>query len=561
MNESLQQAERYAEACLNKAMMLCEEGRFRAALQGLRHALRLGSSLQREIYSAIASILSQLAPEDYRPELEEDLRLCYSQAHIDHQKLSHITANQLLHKHKFYAGDFPSGQGLRKVIEEIACDKLWLDFLSKVINTSPRMEFLLCAVRRTLLFDLHDKSGLPEDRIALIAAIGLQCFANEYILAASEDESRILEQLFDSINKAVNLKSLVNLLLLSAMYRPLMELDDLGALTSANLFHNPYVIELFENTVSELRLEHELRSSIKLLLPEQDLTSKKVRSQYEENPYPRWKAPPSYKKISMGSMLRRLPGFKPQAFLNGKIDVLVAGCGTGFEAIEIASMDDSLKVTAVDLSVSSLAYAARMAEKLDVSNVEFLQGDILDLARLDSKFGLVVSTGVLHHMAEPETGWRRLCEVTQPGGVMRISLYSERARRRIVRAREQIARLGLTSSPEHIRMFRAEIFNAEPGSEFAEIAESDDFYSMSGCRDLLFHVQEHRFNLRQIAVLLSDLELELIGMGLPSPEMHVEFLKMFPGESTLNDLYKWDQLEERFPDTFLGMYQLWCQKV
>ena len=69
-----------------------------------------------------------------------------------------------------------------------------------------------------------------------------------------------------------------------------------------------------------------------------------------------------------------------------------------------------------------------MANKLDVANVQFRQGDILALANLDKRFEIVECAGVLHHMADPIAGWRILVDLLQPHGLIRIGLYSARAR-------------------------------------------------------------------------------------------------------------------------------------
>ena len=39
-----------------------------------------------------------------------------------------------------------------------------------------------------------------------------------------------------------------------------------------------------------------------------------------------------------------------------------------------------------------------------IKNIEYLQGDILDLGKLQKKFDLIESSGVLHHMEDPFKG-------------------------------------------------------------------------------------------------------------------------------------------------------------
>lgn len=554
----------HANACLNQALMLFRQGRFKSALQGMRYALALEPKIHRAVTQSMAMVLGAIAPDVYETELERDLLLCLANPDIDHQVLSDLIASQLLYKYQI--DQVPSSEtSFYELIDRIAQDELWLRFLATVINVSADMEVLLCAVRRTLLFQLKDSAGLTNGQQAIIAALGLQCYANEYIFLVSRSEADIVEALFDKFQRAPEENSQerhITLALLLSMYHPLLNLgaEDLSSMLLKELGRPCQVYELVKLSVTEPLLQKSLASTIPSMTSVEDAISRHVKAQYEQNPYPRWRTAPPLANASISQLLHRLPGFRPQSFLVGAINVLVAGCGTGYEPISLARMDPELKITAVDLSTNSLSYGLHKAKTLEVPGIQFIQGDILELHRLNLCFDLVVCTGVLHHLDDPLAGWRSLCAVTRPGGVMRMSLYSNYGRRRVVCARDAISAQGLRALPEDIKKFRADLFKASPNSELGQMTQSRDFYSLSGCRDLLFHVQEHRFNLPQIATMLEQLKLELIGIDIPGPAVQESFSKMFPGEDALCDLYKWDEFEKRFPDTFTGMYQLWLQK-
>src|SRR5262245_48332382 len=88
----------------------------------------------------------------------------------------------------------------------------------------------------------------------------------------------------------------------------------------------------------------------------------------------------------------------------------------------------------------------------------------------------------------------------------------------------------------------------------AEIASSTAFYTVSACRDLLFHVQEHQFTLLQISSFLQQNQLEFIGCELSGP-LAQNYQTRFPDDKTLTDLASWNLFETENPTTFAGMYQ------
>jgi hypothetical protein len=86
-----------------------------------------------------------------------------------------------------------------------------------------------------------------------------------------------------------------------------------------------------------------------------------------------------------------------------------------------------------------------------------------------------------------------------------------------------------------------------------------DFYSTSECRDLLFHVQEHRLTLGQIESFLAEFGLHLIGFEL-DPRVIRRYRESFADDRSGTNLRNWTQFEVENPDTFAGMYRFWIQK-
>ena len=237
---------------------------------------------------------------------------------------------------------------------------------------------------------------------------------------------------------------------------------------------------------------------------------------------------------------------------------MIAGCGTGQQSIGSAASYKNVKVLSIDLSKSSLAYAKRKAQELGLQNIDFMQADILDLAKLDKKFDIIECSGVLHHMNDPMAGWRVLTDRLKTGGLMRISLYSELGRQDVVKIREEIIRKGVGLSKDSMRSFRNDLIKSNK-EHHKRITSSTDFNTLSTLRDLLFHVQEHRFNIPQIKDCMLILGLRFCGFETNKIVDH--FKRTHTGKDDPTDLEKWDQYEKANTFAFGNCYEFWCQKL
>jgi len=261
--------------------------------------------------------------------------------------------------------------------------------------------------------------------------------------------------------------------------------------------------------------------------------------------------------ISIDEHVRRqFPAARYHPLGKSELDILVAGCGTGRHPIEVARTYKNANVLAVDLSLTSLCYAKRKTPPEIVGRIEYAQADILKLASIGRTFDVVDSSGVLHHLAEPLGAWRDLLTLVRPNGLMHLGLYSEIARRDVVKARAFIAEHKYQPTPDDIRRCRQDLLN----SPLKTIARAADFFSVSECRDLLFHVQERRLSIPAIKAFIVEQRLNFIGFEF-SPQTLAQYGALFAQSGwSLTDLDRWHALEMQYPDTFSAMYQFWVQK-
>lgn len=454
-----------------------------------------------------------------------------------------------------------SPQACGPAIAALAADELLRAVLDTALVNDGGLERLLTSAR-TILLDaaVRTQSEVSREMIGFASSLARQCFINEYVFDVSETERQALAWLRTSVRTALAGRTpvfAIHLIALAA-YAPLHTLERDRALLDRRWLKP--LDELITQQVREPQAETALRATMPRLTEIADPVSLQVRQQYEDNPYPRWVSvaptPPE------DGVLAHLRGLFPNSPLRDiaepdTLDILVAGCGTGQQPIGTAQRFPKARVLAIDLSLASLAYAKRKSDAAGIP-IEYGQADILELA-LDRRFDIVESSGVLHHLADPMRGWRALLERLKPGGFMRLGFYSEIARSGITAVRRIIAERGYAMTPDSIRRCRQDLISAnDPG--FKSIVYSPDFYSISACRDLLFHVQEHRLTLPQIGAFLTEHELTLLGFELDAPTL-ARYGARFPADASMTDLALWDRFETENPDTFRGMYNFWLQKA
>jgi Flp pilus assembly protein TadD/SAM-dependent methyltransferase len=406
-------------------------------------------------------------------------------------------------------------------------------------------------------------AGYPDQTVlAFACTLARQCFINEYVIAYAADERAQVAKLQGEMAAALRSGDAVAPLALAvvASYQPLYSIPGFEALL--NRSWPDEVDDLLTQQVREPLAERALRSAIPRLTPIENDVSLLVQNQYEENPYPRWvKCAPDQTTLPIDERIRSdFPHarYRPIERSDG-LDVLIAGCGTGQQAVMMARRYAAARVLAVDLSMASLCYAKYRTDALGLDNIEYGQADILKLASLDRQFDVIACTGVLHHLADPLAGWRVLLSMLRPRGVMHIALYSELARADVVAARDFIAERGYKATIDDIRRYRQEILAFDETSPERAITRRGDFYASSDCRDLLFHVQEHRFTIPQIKDFLADNGLELIGFEHDA-DVLLRYRVQFPDDPGCTNLDHWHEYEQQNPRTFARMYQFVVQK-
>ena len=456
----------------------------------------------------------------------------------------------------------------KKVFDEVKAASqniLLLKLLSLTVNTKLQIEIYLRALRYEILVNYAQYSSAFDLR-PIIEAISKQVYLNEFIYDETEKEKSIIENITLSLcaRNASHNFNWSNIQLLS-MYR---DLSDFEILKKA-LFPKNFLL-VWSSRLKDQLAEEKIIKDIQKDNFIEDKISKKVRSQYEENPYPRWETRKklSQNKTSLKSHLEISYKLKVKSkiFKKNKKRVLIAGCGTGQQVYWLKDRVGDVNVDAVDLSLKSLAYAQREISKLGPSDINFYQKNILNFTPKEiGTFDYVECAGVLHHLEHPSVGLKKLHGIMNEDGLLKLGLYSKKARKPLEPLKKLIENNGLKEFSTEAKYFREWLVTqALAGNEickyvFERIA---DVYSLSNFRDLLFHPMEHQFDLLDVKKLLQECGFEFLGL-YARKSSHDQNYDLFIRKFNLKhiSIKQWDDFEQSYPNTFLGMYHILARRL
>jgi SAM-dependent methyltransferase len=447
------------------------------------------------------------------------------------------------------------GDIARGIHDDDLNDPLLQALLARTVIANAAVEAILRRLRRLCLMG---GGGLIQRLPGFATALAQQCFITDYAYDEGAEETAAVGDLSleaeELLREGLGGEAPAEIFVAIAMYRSLGSLAGIEALAAG-----PELGALMRQQVTEPAEEAALAASVGSLAGAGSDAKSAVRQQYEEAPYPRWLSTDRKSPVPLAKAMAALfPGKRIALAASQEPEVLVAGCGTGKHAIDVAGQYLSAKVTAIDISRASLGYARRIAEQENIGNIDFLTADIMSLGPWQRRFDLIESAGVLHHLSDPEAGWRILCGLLAPHGLMKVAVYSALGRWDLRAARDFAAAGHGIVTPERIRRARADILALPAGDRRRRALQFSDFYSLRGCRDLLFNVQEREYDLKEIDAIMGRLDLDFIGFQFTDINTPARFKAAYP-DAHLDDLTLWHAFELANQDTFSGMYQFWCR--
>ena len=559
--ESISADESYLQAYLNLGTALQAAGDATGALAALAAARALAPT-DLTLLQSYAIVAARVPVEALDAACEPHIVAAISNSGVNAQRLVRPALRLLAASPALSAlADAPHAAIQSGEHDRALENPILLALLERTIVANTTAEQLLTRLRLVCLYDISGAEGGLAGRLPTFAsALAAQCFLTNYAYADTIGENDRLNDLVRKVRHAVNdggsdSPDLVAPLCVIAMYRPLGEIFPASVDLSARIA--PY---LFELQVAAFAKETALDAAIPSLAQSINGDAEPGQQRHGEAPYPRWVSNDRRIPVPLANVLGALfPQHAMPAFASQPVRTLVAGCGTGKYAIDVAQQYLASELIAIDKRRASLRYAARMASQIGIANIAFAQADILVLHDWPERFQVVESADALRQLDDPGRGLEVLAGKLDPGGFMKIVLYSRLGRRAVTDARAMIASGPSLAQVARLREARQAIIELPRDDPRRSVTDYPEFYSLSGCRDLLYAAPERTFSIPEIASMLSTADLEFLGFQFSDPAVPTRYAQTYPANAQ-NDLDQWHKFEQSNPDTFAGMYQLWCQK-
>lgn len=193
-----------------------------------------------------------------------------------------------------------------------------------------------------------------------------------------------------------------------------------------------------------------------------------------------------------------------------KLDILVAGCGTN-QAAYYACRNPNWNVIGIDLSESSLAHQRKLKEKHHLSNLRLEKMDLTKVQSLGTDFDFITSTGVLHHLPNPDEGLLALKNVLRPDGVMNLMVYGTNLRLGVYLMQEVFRTLGFTQTKEDVDIVRTTVESLDTEHVLKRYMKlAHDLTYDAGIVDTFLHPQDRAYTVKEIFAFTRNAGLEFL---------------------------------------------------
>jgi SAM-dependent methyltransferase len=184
------------------------------------------------------------------------------------------------------------------------------------------------------------------------------------------------------------------------------------------------------------------------------------------------------------------------------LDILVAGCGT-WQAAKYALCRPEARVVGIDISATSIEHTERLKQKYDLTNLAVRQLPLENIGELETRFDLIVCTGVLHHLADPDAGLRALRSALKPGGAIYLMVYAPYGRAGVYMLQEYCRRLGIGTSDKEIHDLMGTLASLPRHHPLATVLQgSRDAENADAMADALLNPRDRSYSVPELFDLI-----------------------------------------------------------
>ena len=153
-----------------------------------------------------------------------------------------------------------------------------------------------------------------------------------------------------------------------------------------------------------------------------DLITQNVKNMYKKYPYPS----PSIEISQTNELLNLLRIFELESKIKLKNKkFLDAGSGSGHRITNVANHFTNCDFLGIDISDTSLKISNELKLVKKLSNIRFLQHNIMNTMEMFGRFDLILCMGVLHHLSNPKQGLKNLVKILEKDGIIFLYLYGK----------------------------------------------------------------------------------------------------------------------------------------
>ncbi|ORW91727.1 hypothetical protein AWB92_17810 [Mycobacterium sp. IEC1808] len=193
------------------------------------------------------------------------------------------------------------------------------------------------------------------------------------------------------------------------------------------------------------------------------------------------------------------------------LDILIAGCGT-YQAAVFAFMNRAATVVAIDVSRAALDHERYLKDKHGLQNLELHQLPIEEVSSLNRDFDLIVSSGVLHHMADPLAGLTALGECLRRDGALGVMLYAKYGRVGVEILESLFRDLGLTQDEASVQLVKDALALLPPDHPVRTYLNGAlDLSSDGALVDTFLHSRQRSYTVAECLDLVSSAGLAFQG--------------------------------------------------